>query len=83
MPKFKITKPRYINGEYVFASPQHPAVIDLPKAPDKSRTNEWLGLHPIDETIEPPKPHYVKTEQRQKETAAGKFSERTSDREAI
>ena len=92
MPKFRITKSRYVEGQgLVFASADRPAIIELDKAPSKERdekgnllrANEWRHLHEIDDDLEPPKPHYVKNEQRRKESAAGVFAKRTSDREAV
>lgn len=59
MPKFKITSPRFVDGVYVQASPQFPAIIELAKAPPKDRVNEWKGLHPVDEPVAKPKPHYA------------------------
>lgn len=55
MPKFWITKSRYIGGQYVHASPEFPAEIDLPEG-----TKVDGGLHPIEEKPERPTPHFAK-----------------------
>ena len=79
MPKFKITKPRFIEGRgYVPASPLAPAIIELEKAPSRDRdkdgnlvrANEWIGLFPIDDEVAPPKPHFAETDVKHPQTAA-------------
>jgi hypothetical protein len=62
MKEFKITKPRYVNGEYVNASPRKPATItiDVPeKRPDGKPFVLDRGLIPMDADIEAPKPHHA------------------------
>lgn len=83
MPKFKITAPRYVDGVYVHASPQHPQTIELEKAPDKSRVNEWRGLHAVDEKIESPKPAYAAKTGAHRQSSAEAFGKRASDSEPV
>lgn len=56
MPKYVIKAPRYIDGVVVQASPEHPAIIEVPEGHKIDRE-----LYPLDsrEATEKPKPHYV------------------------
>lgn len=57
MPKYTIRAPRYINGQYVHASPEYPAVVELPEGEKADR-----GLEPFEGETPAPlklKPHYV------------------------
>lgn len=86
MPKFKITAPRFIDGEYVAASPEFPAIIELPVAPAKDRLHEWKNLHEIEEEVAKPKPHYADRAPSHPQSAAeyakGK-SKRAADSEPV
>lgn len=44
MPKYRITKSRFIDSEYIEATPSHPAVIELPVG-----TKIDAGLQPVDD----------------------------------
>lgn len=62
MPRFLIKAPRFIEGELLVASPEHPREIELPAG-----TKVDAGLIPLDspEAKAPPlKPHYVVKENR-------------------
>ncbi|HWV38852.1 MAG TPA: hypothetical protein VN033_10300 [Vulgatibacter sp.] len=54
MPKYWIRSPRYINGVYIFASPEFPAEVELPEG-----TKVDPGLAPFDEKPEKPVPHFA------------------------
>jgi hypothetical protein len=44
VPKYLITKSRYINGSYVDASPEHPATIEVP-----ADQKVDFAMHPVDD----------------------------------
>ena len=58
MPTYRLTKSRYIDGQFIFASPEQPASVELPEG-----TKVDSGLQPMDApAVEKAKPHYaVKT----------------------
>lgn len=59
MPKFITRVPRYINGVYIAASPDHPVELDLPEG-----TKPDAHLIPVDSprAQEKLKPHFVPKE---------------------
>lgn len=54
MPKYLTKQPRYIGGEYIHASPEEPAIVELPEG-----TKPALGMEPykggdvVGETLKP------------------------------
>lgn len=56
MPRYRITTPRYLNGQYIWASVEFPAEVELPEG---ARAKSDLGLVPVEEPYAPPKPAHV------------------------
>lgn len=48
MPKYTIRAPRFVDGQYVRASPESPAVIEVPKG---SKVD--AGMEPLEVGVEP------------------------------
>ncbi len=96
MPKYRIYHPRYVQQvgddgpKYVFASPDEPAVIDLPEI-DPATGEAYKvdrGLHSVDAPLIELKPHFAKPTYQggQVKTAAevhGKKQGRPSDKSPL
>jgi hypothetical protein len=83
MPRYIIKASRYLDGGFVYASPDAPAEIELPEGTKVDR-----GLTPVgspEAAAEPLKPHYVTKEAKQAAQAAqsevGGKKGRPSDRD--
>lgn len=61
MPRYLIRAPRFINGEFIAASPEFPVEIELPEG-----TKKDPGLLPVGskEAVEKLRPHYVERDGR-------------------
>lgn len=56
MAKYEITKPRFLDGVYVDASPDQPAIVDV-EIPEGREPDP--GLRPVGTGAEQLEPHYV------------------------
>ena len=70
MAKFLITKSRFIRGEYIHATPELPAEIEVPEVPEGHKIDK--GMTPLDEAakVMAAKPPYVPNRRGAMPTAA-------------
>lgn len=75
MPKFITRVPRFIDGQYIHATPDHPVELELPEG-----TKPDAHLIPVESPAahEKPKPHYAPKEGPHAQTAAAVHSTPTA-----
>jgi hypothetical protein len=58
MQKFYTLEPRYVDGKYIHADAEHPALVEFP---DGVKITASHTLYPVEKAaeIEPPKPHFA------------------------
>lgn len=86
MPKYIIRAPRYIDGRYIFASPDSPTEIEIP---DGTKVDSRLFAVGSPEATEKLKPHFAPKEKQHVHSSEvhskkrGEKSARPSDSEPI